>query len=677
MTERLVTALGRHAVDALVPFDDARDAREALARAVEIASRLAARDSPPLAGAVEVRSWLGGFFSGEHQVQTRELSDLKRLIRAETRCANWLNAVESCRALVSFAARFPRLVDVVEELEAVVDDRGEVLDSASVRLAAIRRDIDAADSALRVEIARFVADDDVRRCLQSPEPTWRHGRPVFQVKAEMRARVPGVLHDRSQSGATVFMEPASIVEAANRLADLRADEHREIEVILAHVSRGLRRCRADIDAAVHSMAELDVAMARARLVNEEGFIAPEVVDDGPIHLRGAVHPLLWRTCADRSRIVPLDLTLGDPFRILVVTGPNTGGKTVALKTVGLLVAMAMAGMPIPAHEGTRIRMLDGVFVDVGDEQGIRQNLSTFSSHVTRIVRCLAGATRQSLVLLDELGAGTDPEEGSALGYAVLEELHRRGSLCVITTHMGRLKQFAYEHASADNGAMAFDGATLAPLYRLDVGIPGTSHALDIASRVGMPAGIVARARELIGSRDDKLDQVIASVHAARQRAEADRQGTERLNREAAAAGAELAERRRTLERERAWLHEEAGALVEAEFRSLREHLAGILRPFLNAPRPYGDDAKRLLESLELLLRSAPLHRRRMAFVGKLRKDDVVYLPRLGKRCAVRRVDREREVLTVEVGKLRMEVPFEDVSWLEPVSDGAGSAPPVP
>ena len=672
LMERLRTALGRRDVEELVPFRTADEANRAATAARELAGRLDADDPPPTGGAVEVRSWLGGFMAGEHQPDPREIAELKRVLRAASRCRGWLESRPGCPELARFAGRFPVIDDLVGELEATVDDRGEVLDTASVRLAQIRREIEEADAEVRAAIHRFLADERMRRVLQSPEPSWRHGRPVFQVRFEKRHEVPGVVHDRSQSGATAFVEPQVVVAAANRLSDVRADEHREIQVVLTHVCRGLRRTEADVLAAVAAMGALDLAVARARLIHEDGFRAVPVVDGGPLRLRRALHPLLLTAAAarrDGGELVPLDLTLGDPYAMLVITGPNTGGKTVALKTVGLLSLMAQAGVPIPADEGSQLPCFDGVFADIGDEQGISQNLSTFSSHVTRIARCLREATDRSLVLLDELGAGTDPEEGGALGTAVLEALARRGALAVVTTHLGRLKDFAYQNEGVENGAMAFDGATLSPLYRLDVGIPGASHALDIAGRVGMPRDLVARAREVLGTRDHSLEDVIERVQVARREAEDQRRRTEELQRAAERTERDLEERRREIEMQRAWLGEEADAVVDEQVRVIRERLADPLKQLSSAPRPHGDAARELLRQLERLADGTSIHRRRMRFVGGIRQNQAVYVPRLGKRCVVKRIDKLRETLTIEVGRIRMDIPFEDASWLQPLDAG--------
>jgi DNA mismatch repair protein MutS2 len=392
-------------------------------------------------------------------------------------------------------------------------------------------------------------------------------------------------------------------------------------------------------------------------------VVPDVVADGPLRLHGARHPLLLQR---GDGIVPLDVALGDPHHLLVVTGPNTGGKTVVLKTIGLLACMAVSGLPIPADVGAQVPFFTAVQVDIGDEQAITQNLSTFSSHVQRIARCLRNASPTSLVLLDELGAGTDPEEGGVLGYAVLEQLLVARAFAVVTTHLGRLKDFAYQHKGAENGSMAFDGATLRPLYRLDLGIPGNSHALDIASRVGMPEVVVARARALLGVRDHTLDHLIERVQVARQDAEADRRRTADMSRAVEQKQAALSERMADAVRKEAWLQEEADGVVEAELRRVQAALAEPLAALANAPAPHGERARSLRTLVDGLLKQAALHRRRMAFCNGLKKGDQVFLPRWRRLCVVHKVDKVREMLTVDYGNVKMEVPFEDASWLQPL-----------
>lgn len=663
LQDRLESPLGRSAVDALAPLPELSVAQQRLAAVDVLADRLRGGASLPLGGAVEVRSWLAGFGAGEHQLQAKDLADLKRGLRAADRCRRWLLA--SPAPLPEVARTAPDLEDLVTELEQAIDDRGEVLSSASRKLAEVRQEIEVARGGVDAAVQRVLAEADLRKYLQSPEPAWRHGRPVLQVKQEFRGKVPGVLHDRSASGATLFVEPDRVVEAANRLSDALAAESREVNVVLAGLARGLRRLWPQVTAAIDFVADADLLQATARLCTIDGFSVPQLVAAGSLRLRGARHPLLLRK-RERESIVALDVGLGEPNRVLVVTGPNTGGKTVVLKTIGLLALMALAGVPIPAQPGSQIPWLDAVQADIGDEQGISQNLSTFSSHVRRLGRCLSFAQPRALVLLDELGAGTDPEEGGVLGYAVLEQLCQKQAFAVVTTHLGRLKDFAYQHSGAENGSMAFDGASLQPLYRLDVGIPGNSHALDIAGRVGMPKEVVQRARELLGKRDNSLQEVIQRVQDARREAEADRRKTAAASQEVEAQHERLKEQIAESQRKNDWLQEEADAVVQQELQKAQQALKTGLQPLLSAPGQHGERARELQRVVDALQKNAAMHRRRMRFCHDLKKGDTVYLPRWARTCAVHKVDRVKELIVVDYGNVRVEVPFEDVSWLQPL-----------
>ncbi len=661
---RLESPLGRTAVEALGPLPDLATAQTRLAAVAALADRLRRGDSLPLSSAVEVRSWFTAFGDGEHALQARDLADLKRGLRAAERCRKWLGV--AAEPLPQLARRAPDLEDLVSELEQAIDDRGEVLASASRKLAEVRREIEQARTAVDVAVARVLAEGDVRKYLQSPEPAWRHGRPVLQVKQESRGRVPGVLHDRSASGATLFIEPDRVVEAANRLSDATAAENREINVVLANLARGLRRLWPQIVLAIDFIADVDLLQATARLCAVDGFCVPLLVARGGLRLRGARHPLLLGK-RDIDRIVPLDVGLGEPSHVLVVTGPNTGGKTVVLKTIGLLSLMALSGVPVPAEPGTQVPWFEAVQADIGDEQGISQNLSTFSSHVQRLGRCLGFASPRALILLDELGAGTDPDEGGVLGYAVLEQLVTQGAFAVVTTHLGRLKDFAYQHPGAENGSMAFDGQSLQPLYRLDVGIPGSSHALDIAGRVGMPESVVRRARELLGKRDTSLQEVIQRVQDARRDAEADRRRTAAVSQQVEQQHVQLRDQMAEAQRKEGWVQEEADAVVAAELQRAQLALKQGLQPLLSAPGQHGERARELQRIVDGLQKNAAMHRRRMRFCHDLKKGDTVYLPRWHRLCAVHKVDKVKELIVVDYGNVKVEVPFEDVSWLQPVT----------
>ncbi len=665
LTGLLATPLGRTGVEQLGPLADAAAANRALARVAELGERIALDGEPPLPSLNDIRAWLPAFFDGDHLPTIGDLVDVKRLLGAVVSCRGWLGKRQRFEALGEMAAGYPEVRDLAEELNGVVDESGEIRSTASVKLGELRREIEVAELNVRRAVQRFLSDQRVYKFLQNPEPAWRNGRPVFQVRRECQHEIPGVLHDRSSSGATVFIEPQSVVATANALSDAKAAEHREIQVILAHLCRGLRRYDEELRGSVAAIVELDVTVAKARLLAGEDYSVPTVVDDGVLTLEAARHPLLL-AAMPRQAIEPLTLSLGERFRVLVVTGPNTGGKTVVLKTIGLLSLMAISGVPIPARAGARIPHFDGVFVDVGDEQGITQNLSTFSSHIMRIASCLSSVTERSLVLLDELGAGTDPEEGGALGYAVLEQLEQRQVRCVVSTHLGRLKDFAYQHSGAENGSMAFDRDNHKPLYRLELGIPGASHALDIAERVGLPAAIVAQARDHLGRRDQRMEEAIERVHVARRRAEENRVESEAVKRSTDELARQAEDRLVEMGRKEAWLEEEADQVVEAGMREVLAQFETAFKQLASAPKPFGERIHRLREQIFEILHNTTVHRRRMKFLGGLRKNGVVYVPRLARSCHVKKVDRTREMVTIEVGKIRMEIPFEDVSWLQPL-----------
>ena len=666
----LCSALGMTCVEEMAPLRTRDACQRALDQAREMALALRRGDRIPQSGFLDVRPWVALLAQNRHTPDGKDLAELRKGLGATGRVRLFLTAQDPAELpeLVRLGGKLPDFQPFAEELERIVDDGGRVLSTASPRLMVIRADLERAEDALRVAADRLLADRDLRKYLQTSEVAWRNGRPVVQVKLEFRRHVPGILHDRSQSGQTVFVEPEALVDYANTAADLRADEHRETQVILAETTRKVLARLPAIQEALGLLAWFDFTLARGRLVAERGFLVPALAQDHTLRVRGARHPLLFETHADPTTIVPLDLDLGAPHHMLVVTGPNTGGKTVAIKTVGLLACMALSGLPVPAAVGTAFPFLDGVFVDIGDEQEITQSLSTFSSHMTRIVRCLTASTERSLILIDELGAGTDPEEGGALGYAILEELHRRRVLTMATTHLGRLKEFAYAHKGAENGAMAFDPRSLRPLYRLDVGLPGASNALHIAAQVGLLPVLVERARALLGTRDRHVEEMIDKIQVTRMAAEAEKRRTEELARQAGQDAEKLSVEREELERRRQWLQEEADHLLEAELKTARGLLETPLREFANAPQPYGRKALDLLDALGLLFGKSSVGRRRLQFLEHVQKGDTVYVPRYRRRCIVQKLDRQRRRLHVVMGGMKTEIDFDDVSWLQPLDD---------
>jgi len=496
-----------------------------------------------LSSAHDVRDSVGQAALG-HVLEPAELLDVHATLHL---ARSIRGALSRLRVQLPFLAEIAeRIVDFAEmerRIGRTVNERAEVVDDASPVLAQLRRDIRQAHDRLTHRLEQLVSSRANRTALQEPIVTLRDGRYVVPVKTEMRSQIPGIVHDVSSSGATVFLEPLEVVEMGNKWRELRLEEGREVQRILRDLSEAVGERAPDITAAVDILAEIDLALAKGRL--GEALAARELPHDGPdqpwlaetggLRLDDARHPLLT------GAVVPITIWVGfdddDAFSALLITGPNTGGKTVALKTVGLLSLMAQAGLPVPAGAESRLPLFEAVYADIGDEQSIEQSLSTFSSHMGNIISILSAATPRSLVLLDELGAGTDPTEGSALAQALLQHLLRVGCLTIATTHHGELKAFAHTTPGIANASVEFDPETLAPTYRLTIGLPGQSNALAIAARLGMPEDILDEARQAIAP--DRLAVESLIVDLARQR---DAAQSARFEQETAAARAQQAEK---------------------------------------------------------------------------------------------------------------------------------------
>ncbi|PID59140.1 endonuclease MutS2 [candidate division KSB3 bacterium] len=405
---------------------------------------------------------------------------------------------------------------LIEALERAiarsVDEEGAILDSASQKLRQIRKELRIARESIQRRLQTFFQRQDYQGVLQDHVITMRHNRYVIPVKAASKGKIKGIVHDQSSSGMTVFIEPQETVELNNRLASIEADEKAEIRRILLDLSGQVAESRVEIEETLIALGELDCINAKTRLSERWNCCQPELCERKQIVLQQARHPLLlMQNEADPSAIVPLLLRFDDDFSTLLITGPNTGGKTVSLKTVGLLAMMTQAGLHIPAEKGSKLCVFDNIFADIGDQQSIEQNLSTFSSHVTHIVKILEQANDRSLVLLDELGAGTDPAEGASLGIAILEYLDANNAKCLATTHHDALKSYAYTQTSTLNACMEFDVDSLSPTYRLLVGMPGKSNAFVIAERLGLPGHVIRRAQTLMGEDLLQVDRLIRKL----------------------------------------------------------------------------------------------------------------------------------------------------------------------
>lgn len=439
-----------------------------------------------------------------------------------------------------------------EKIDTAIVSEEEMADAASPALADIRRKLRAASGRVREQLDKMIHSPTVQKYLQDPIITQRDGRYVLPVKSECRGDVPGLVHDTSASGATLFIEPFSVVEASNGIRILQAKEQDEIDRILAELSAEAGSFADAIITGYQNAVAINVIFAKANLAYKMKASLPKMNDEGRIRLNRARHPLLKMETA-----VPITVELGTVFDTLVITGPNTGGKTVTLKTIGLLTLMAMCGLMIPASDESELSVFHHVFADIGDEQSIEQSLSTFSAHMTNIIAVLDQADAQSLVLIDELGAGTDPVEGAALARSILETLRGDGARIAATTHYAELKEYALQTPGVENACCEFDVATLRPTYRLLIGVPGRSNAFAISERLGMSAAVVARARKLVSEENTRFEDVVQKLEESRQQLEAERRTAneqrleaQRMLEQAQKKQAEL-EQMRQLEMERA------------------------------------------------------------------------------------------------------------------------------
>ena len=468
-----------------------------------------------------------------------ELLRIATVLRTLRGIVDWRSKSEGVKSILDdrFDAIMPNKY-LEDRINHAILSEEEMADNASPQLATIRRKIRSASSRAREQLEKMVRSPVTQKYLQDPIITMRDGRFVVPVKAECRGDVPGLVHDTSSSGATVFVEPMAVVEANNEVRVLLSQEQAEMERILAELSAEAGNFASGIISGYKEAVELNLIFAKANLGYKMKATLPLVNDEGKIELKRARHPLI-----DKEKVVPTDIELGLHFDTLVIPGPNTGGKTGSLKTVGLLTLMAMCGLLLPVADNSQISIFNHVLADIGDEQSIEQSLSTFSAHMTNIIKIFEQADASSLILLDELGAGTDPIEGAALAMSILEALRRKGTRIAATTHYAELKAYALQTEGVENACCEFDVTTLRPTYRLLIGVPGRSNAFAISLRLGMDPEIVEHARELVSSENTRFEDVVQSLETSRQRLEEERKEAQRQRLEAEEASRAAKERK--------------------------------------------------------------------------------------------------------------------------------------
>ncbi|HAU37722.1 MAG TPA: DNA strand exchange inhibitor protein [Phycisphaerales bacterium] len=558
-----------------------------------------------------VRAKPGGGAGGE------DFSAIGSTLKGFANVRAYLHALpENLSALRELADGIGNFEGEIRAIESVIDPDGRVRDDASDRIGRIRREIEQLAQRIRDVIYGYLHNAEVAKLLTNVAVTVHGDRYVLPVRVDNRGRLPGVVHRASNTGATVFVEPNECVELNNRLADLRQDERDEERRLLGELSVRVSQRTDEITSSLHAMAQVDLLSAKAQYAYHFDMTCPAVSEHGPLQFHQARHPLLVEQAHQqeqaglppekRHAVVPIDVRLGSDFDLLVITGSNTGGKTVALKTVALLALMAQSGMHIPAQRGATLPAYRDVFIDVGDEQSLEQSLSTFGAHVKRVRHILAKADRQSLVLLDELGSGTDPEEGGAIGQAILDELRRIGCTGMVTTHLSVLKAYAYTHERVDNASVEFDTRTLSPTYQLRIGTPGESHAITVAQKLGMPKRITAVARQYQTDQGKQFRRAVQATTLARQSAEQARSD---------ATAAQLA--------------------AETQQEMYESRLA---------------DLHRLKEEFELWL----------ARLGEMKPGEPVFVPSLGKPGKLVRMELHRQRAVVDCDNVQVEVPLREM-----------------
>ncbi len=509
----------------LVPADSLYEAQRLLDQ-TDCAYILSARfGSPSFGGMSNIKASLRRAQAGA-SLSLRELLNIGENLRIYRSLTEWRGRAGEQNVLDALFDGITPLRRIEEKLLSSIVSEEEVADGASDKLAAIRRKIRSTQNSVREKLDKIIRSPQLSKYLQEPVVTIRSGRFVVPVKLEHRSNVPGLVHDTSSSGATVFVEPMSVVEANNEIKVLINEEDAEIERIIAELSALVGEYADEASISYDCAVELCLIFAKANLAYDMKASKPKLNDKGLVRLNKARHPLI-----DPKKVVAIDVSLGDAFDTLIVTGPNTGGKTVTLKTIGLLTLMAACGMLIPAGDNSQIAIFSSVMADIGDEQSIEQSLSTFSSHMVNLVDILDNCGECSLVLVDELGAGTDPIEGAALAQALIEALRARGCRVAATTHYAELKAYAIDTQGVENACCEFDVATLSPTYRLLIGMPGRSNAFAISERLGLSADIVRRAKGMISDSDKKFEGVVRSLEQARRAAEDERRETARLRAE--------------------------------------------------------------------------------------------------------------------------------------------------
>ena len=652
----------------LKPAKSLEEAEIRLKRTSEACHLLSVNADISVGGATDIRrlaetAWRGGVLT------ETELLDVSGTLTASRRLYRTMEKLEGkYPALLEIARLFPPPPGIIEAISRCISDHAEVLDSASQKLASIRAEEKVSHARLLSKLEHMIGDPNTASMLQDPIITQRNGRYVIPVRSEYKTRIKSIVHDQSSSGATLFVEPVAVVELNNRWHELQLEERDEIRRILADLSAKVGEQAEMIKVMVNALADFDLVLMCGKysidLKASEPIlkpIHPQAKEHHPgitLKLLKARHPLL-----DPAKVVPIDINLDPQTFAVIITGPNTGGKTVTLKTTGLMVVMAQSGLHIPAQSGSELSYFDNVFADIGDEQSIEQSLSTFSGHITNIVRILNNARSKTLVLLDELGAGTDPQEGSAIARAIMLHLVEKRVPCMIATHYPELKALAHATPGAVNASMEFDLKSLRPTYYLTIGIPGRSNALAIAKRLNLPDEILESARQMIDPNDLKAEDLLSEIHHQREVARKARSAADHDRSIAMNLKQELSDRLSKIEEEGQKALEKARLEAEQELAQLHREMDEIRRDLTRARQPL-DEVKTIQAQMERV--ETKIKEPKKPTRSKVESD--FFIPEVGSKVRVRSMDMEGGVTAlgledaeVLAGNLRIRAKLDDLS----------------
>ena len=567
--------------DELTPLTSEKIIKEELRSTTEAVDLIVRKGPLPTGGLYDIREALLLAKKGG-SLTMRQLLEVQNVLGISSEVVAFMHddALPELKYIGEMVDLIVEFTALEKEISRCILTEDEMADNASPKLKDIRRSIHQQNQAIKNKLSRIITSSSNKTYLQDAIVTMRDGRYVIPVKQEYRSFFPGMVHDQSKGGATLFIEPQGVVELNNKLRELEVEEQLEIARILAELSSRVAEHYREIRSNLELLTKLDFIMAKGKLSCKMHASEPKIDIDGELRLISARHPLI-----EYKKVVPVDIRIGGDYRTLIITGPNTGGKTVSLKTAGLLVMMAQSGLHIPASHASTLPIFGEVFADIGDEQSIEQSLSTFSSHMKNIVSIIDKASYDSLVLVDELGAGTDPTEGAALAIAILERFYDSGALTMATTHYNELKKYALATSGVENAAMEFDVETLTPTYRLLIGVPGKSNAFEISKKLGLSESVIERASEHIKHGDMEFENVISSIEDDKRKAAADRLDAESMR-------AEIEERLKKLEeKEKAVSEKRADIIAEAK-REARE----LLRETKSAVKDVQKDLRRLQKS---------------------------------------------------------------------------------